>query len=340
MMIIDTSSSMWMAYIEKLPEEMQDIYFSREYYKMCEKNNEGIGKLFVYEKNEMIAIYPFLINKIKGEFGAKSYYDIQTAYGYGGPLTNTKDEEFIENFEKEFIKYCKEQNIVAEFIRFHPLLKNEILFREKMDIIENRKIRFIDLEKSIENIWEMDIISKNRNMIRKAEKSGLEVKEDIKIEEFKKVYNETMKKVKAEKEYYFNDEYFEEMKNLSYFSIGIKKDKKLIAAAIFLKGKDIVHYHLAGSIESYLKYAPNNLLLWTAIKYAKQNGFKRFHFGGGTSNSLENPLYKFKKSFCKEEETFFIGKRIHKEEIYYKLIDDWEFKNSRKAIKLLQYREE
>lgn len=101
---------------------------------------------------------------------------------------------------------------------------------------------------------------------------------------------------------------------------------------------DYFHYHLAGSLKETLKFAPNNLLLWEAIKYAHEKGYKRMHFGGGLTNSMDDNLFRFKSSFSKERADFYIGKRVHNEEVYDYLIGKWEEKNNKKKKLFLQYK--
>lgn len=336
--VLNTDSDEWNEYINKLPLHLKDIYFKSEYYSLYEKCNDGLGTLFVYEEENNLAIYPFLINVIERYELNKNYYDIETAYGYGGPIVNTNDRVFINNFEKAFKDYCNKNNIIAEFIRFHPLLNNHKIFKDNIEIIHNRTTTFIDLNKTIEEIWNDDIISKNRNVIRKAERSGLTVNLDSNLNDFKQVYQITMNKVNASKKYYFNEEYFDHLNKVEHICISVNKDNVTIASAIFLKYKDFFHYHLAGSLKEYLKYSPNNLLLWSAIKYAKDNKFAKFHFGGGLTDSLSDNLYKFKKSFCKNTADFYIGKRIHNKEIYDYLINTWECSNKTKSDIFLKYK--
>lgn len=338
--LLGCSDDEWNLYLNKLPLHQRDIYYTSEYYKMYEMNGDGIGKLFVYynEKGNM-CLYPFMLNEIKGYELKDKYYDIETAYGYGGPVTNCFDSEFMYEFEKCFIEYCIKNNIVAEFVRFHPLLHNADLFNRDIEVLHNRITVQIDLTKGIEKIWAEDIKSKNRNMIRKAEKNGLVVEVSKDFDMFTKIYDCTMDKVEADSYYYFNCNYYDAIKNNDNFILlNVKKDDLVIASAIFMGYGDYYHYHLAGSLKEYLKFAPNNLLLWESIKYACKKGYKRMHFGGGLTNSMDDNLFKFKSSFSKEYADFYIGKRIHNKEIYDYLIRNWEKKNNKKANKLLEYR--
>ena len=59
----------------------------------------------------------------------------------------------------------------------------------------------IDMKPSVEDIWSGQISSKNRNMIRKAKKTGLEyfIEYDFKsLDIFEKLYFETMRRLNAD----------------------------------------------------------------------------------------------------------------------------------------------
>lgn len=337
--VLDSNCIEWDSYIDRLSKEKRDIYFTREYMKLYENNGDGAAKLFIYEEKGDFVIYPFLMNKIEGYNLNRDYYDIQTAYGYGGPISSTDEYEFLQKFENEFLNFCKKSNIVAEFIRFHPCIRNQGVFNKNIAVFENRTTVALNVGKTLDEIWQDDIKSKNRNMIRKAEKIGLsvEIYNDYNI--FKNIYEETMVKVDADGYYYFKDEYYNTMQqDENYKMFNVKYQSEIIASAIFMSYGEYFHYHLAGSKKEYLKFAPNNLLLWEAIKYANEKGKKIFHFGGGLTNSLEDNLFKFKSSFSKEYLKFYIGKRVHDEKIYSYLIDEWKKRNNKKASILLQYR--
>lgn len=337
--VLDSNSDQWNNHLCNYIKGGGDIYYTSDYYRMYEKNGDGKGKLFIYKEGHNIVLYPFMINEIVGYNLDKKYYDIETAYGYGGPITNNYEEEFLQNFENAFLKFCNENHIVSEFIRFHPLLKNEKIFSKNINILHNRITVYLDLTKGIERIWDEDIKSKTRNMIRKAEKNGLKVEVSNDYDIFKDIYSKTMNKVEASNYYYFDEKYYKQMEGSdNYILLKVMKENITIASAIFMKYGDYFHYHLAGSLEDYLKFAPNNLLLWEAIKFAYKSGAKTFHFGGGLSDSLDDNLFKFKSSFSKNTADFFIGKRVHNKDIYEYLINQWESRNGKKSKLFLQYR--
>jgi lipid II:glycine glycyltransferase (peptidoglycan interpeptide bridge formation enzyme) len=337
--ILSTESDKWNEYLNYFEKDKRDIYFTLEYHKMHEINGDGKAQCFVYREESNIAIYPYMINEINGYELNEKYYDIESVYGYSGPLANNCNESFLKKFEDAFLDYCSKSNIVAEFIRFHPILGNSNIFSKNIETIYNRKTVYLDVENDIESIWKHNISSKNRNMIRKAEKSGLRVIINNDYSTFRNIYKLTMDKVSADSYYYFNEYYFDFIKDYKNFILmNVIFNNMNIASAIFMSYGDYFHYHLAGSIKENLNLAPNNLLLWEAIKLAHNNKARFMHFGGGLLINDNDNLFKFKTSFSNSFADYYIGKRIHNKGVYDYLISQWEQKNNKVAKILLQYK--
>ena len=163
----------WQSYLDIFPALKKDVYFTPFYYEIAEKNNEGSAKCFVFENDGEIVLYPFLLNEVPAGLNTAGhkYYDIQGAYGYNGLIATSGNESIIKGFYQAFNDYCKDSNIIAEFTRFHPLLENQLLSKDYLTVIFDRKTVFIDLELAYEAIWSSQYSGINRNMIRKAEKN-------------------------------------------------------------------------------------------------------------------------------------------------------------------------
>ncbi len=340
----------WNHYLEKLPIDKQDIYYTPNYYKIYENYGDGKAYCFVFQEENSIAIYPFLKNSINklGYDLETEYYDIQGAYGYNGIISNNYEKSFKNKFFKEFEKYCNSENIIAEFTRFHPLIKNHMFTSEKMDIFLDRKTVFLDVTKKNDEIWANSYSSNNRNMIRKALKNNIKIFESKNKDsyfEFYKIYTETMKNVGSEKYLFFNENYFIDFINLlpsNHKLILAKIDNQIVGGMILMFSKNFAHYHLSSRKAKYGKFALNNLFLDYAIKEAKKEGCKLFHFGGGTNSDPKNSLLKFKLNFSKDKSNFYFGKKIYNFEVYNKIINIWEQnnKNKKESLKkvLLRYR--
>ena len=343
----------WNEYLKKLPNGSKDIYFTPDYYLLYEQDGDGVANCFVFEKDGKIALYPFLKNSINvlGYQLDNEYYDIQGAYGYNGVISSSYEADFIKSFYKEIDMFCKDNKIIAEFTRFHPLINNVEFKSNDAMIIFDRNTVGLNICQSYENIWEKEYSSKNRNMIRKARKIGLNsvIMHTVslaEIEKFIDIYMHTMKMLNADSFYFFSKYYFVKMfdvlQNYIYL-MHIKNGKdEVVCSSIFFHYHDFFHYHLSGRA-SNADNTVNNYLLDEAIKFAQFKGAKMFHFGGGSTSATYDSLLKFKRNFSRSFFDFNIGKRIHNQEVYKNIVKQWEAKNPESYRenynKLLGYRE-
>ena len=338
----------WESVIKKIPDHRQDIYYTPIYYSLYQNYGDGKAQCFVFEKDGNIALYPFLKNPITplGYELDKEYYDIQGAYGYNGLVASTDNSDFITEFWKAFDAYCEENDIIAEFMRFHPLLNNQRLASPNMKTFFSRHTVSLDLSLSLDEIWTQQFSSKNRNMIRKAEKEGVTIIESDDYETFRKLYDNTMTNLNAEGYYFFPQSYYDEFKQ-SFKEDGIlclaMFEGKVIAGSMFMFSKNYAHYHLSARDREYSKCAANNLILWYGVQKAKERGCKWFHFGGGTTGEEDDSLLLFKQNFSKTKTEFWIGKRVHNPEVYESIVEQWKTKYpetyAHNKVKLLGYRE-
>jgi hypothetical protein len=309
-----------------------DIYYLSGYSKAFKIHGDGEPLLLYYVDEKIKAINVVMKRDIAkdknfiGELKAESYFDITTPYGYGGFLIEGEiTNRSLECLNNEYQSWCKRERIVSEFVRFHPILKNNELLDDMYGISKLGKTVSMKLN-TREQLWN-DITGKNRNMIRKAQKSGVEIfwgRDSWLFEKFIHLYNATMEKDNAKSYYYFKRDFYKSILNdLKYNSIIFygKYDGEIIAMTIILYSNKQLHYHLSASDKEYQNLAPTNLLLYEAACWGCENGYKSFHLGGGLG-SREDNLYKFKKAFNKKLDNIFaIGEKIFDEEIYQQLIE-------------------
>lgn len=328
--MIGKISKFWNIYLEKFQSNQKDTYFTEEYIRLYETEKEK-AFCFIYQDKENTFLFPYLrrICKIEDDI---EYYDFETAYGYGGPISTTDNIYFLQDAWKTFYDTAKENNYVAGFIRFHPIFNNTKSFESIGKLIQDRNTVAIDLHGTEEEIWMKEIHTKNRNVIKKGIKTGLifEVDNTFQyMDEFIDIYNSTMDKLNADSFYYFTNDYYTNLKNkLKNSFLGIVKyNKQIISCAIFFYESKWGHYHLAGSKKEFLNLSPNNFLLWEAAKELKKRDVEYFHLGGGTNSDVNNSLFQFKRKFSKSLYQFEIGKVIFNEEIYNELCKNWETNN-------------
>lgn len=298
-----------------------DVYYLSGYVKAFQIHGDGEPQLLYYEADGLKAIYVYM----KRETAIEGYYDSVTPYGYGGVLfEGDTSEEYLQKFWKTYVEKMKEEGIVDNFVRYHPVLANAMMMKQISEVIDLGKTVAFDLT-SEEVIW-TNIISKNRNMIRKAEKNGIEIchGKDLELfKDFKRIYNATMEKDNAEKYYFFEDAFYESIHrdlNDNYELFYAVMDGRIIAMSIMLFANDQMHYHLSGSMIEFRNLAPSNLLLYKASLWGCEHGYKTFHLGGGVGSGEDN-LYKFKAAFNRNSDyQFSIGKEIFDQEKYDELV--------------------
>ena len=307
-----------------------DVYYLCEYAVSLMLHGDGIPLLICYEDAASKMCYAVMKRDISGDvrflgtLEKNKYFDLETPYGYGGPLV---DGEFSAKSQKQFAEqlnaYCKKNGIVSQFIRFHPLLQNQTLFSQVSENVYLRDTIFMDTS-SEEKIF-ADLDSKNRNMVRKARKAGVRIirkpVDDYKA--FLEMYQETMRWHHADDYYYFSEKYFEFLKDSLKDNAAIFYavwENKAVGGAIFLFSEKTMHYHLAGMHREYRNLAAGNLLSYEAAVWAGRNGIKRLHLGGGQNKS--DSLFEFKKQFNKNGRCpFYIGRTIFDQTAYNRLLD-------------------
>lgn len=299
-----------------------DVYYLSGYARSFYVHGDGEPQLLYYTNESLRAIYVYM----KRKTAIDGVYDSITPYGYGGVLFDGEvNEANLLLFSDEFLQKMQDENIISDFVRYHPMLANAVSMKSISQVIDLGNTIAMDLT-SPEVIWE-NITSKNRNIIRKAQKNNIQIHhtDDYSIfQSFISIYNKTMDRDNADEYYYFKEDFYKAIfdylkSNFQVFYATL--DGQIIAASIILYANKQVHYHLSGSLIEYRHLAPTNLLLYQVALWGCENGFKTLHLGGGLGSGNDN-LYKFKAAFNRNSGLqFSIGKQIFNHELYDKLVD-------------------
>lgn len=188
----------------------------------------------------------------------------------------------------------------VDFVRISPLLENT---PENLEIFSNHGFRnapvhmmhpeiawLLDISKSEEEIFS-GIRKTTRNIIRRAEKEGIEIaesKENGDIEKFYSLHEQTVgrhKFVPFPKDYLKKEfEVFSPENQISVFFA--KHNSMIISSAIIVFYDHSAFYHHGASLAS--KIPASHLLIWEAIKAAKKRGCEIFNFWGIAPEGAKN----------------------------------------------------
>ena len=314
---------------------IKDLMFSKEYANLYLKDGEEVFEFKYKEGNKIFRTLSIKrpIKKVGNEIINEKYFDLESPYGYGGYLLNSEDEKFIKKAFNEYKTYCQEENIVAEFIRFHPFIvpiKNELDF-----CMHDRNIvvKEINNGKSVLDSYS----SKVRNIIRKCDKM-IQIRKSKNINKFIEIYYYTMKKNNADDFYYFDKKYFGKLLKLDDVVLYEAVFENNIIAMSFFIFSHFGYYHLSANTPNSYKLNANYLLLHYAFIEAQRRNVKYFILGGGTTSDPNDSLLKFKKKFSKLLKPFYIGGIIFNKNKYQEYNNLWLQQSKKDMNYFLKYR--
>lgn len=303
--ILSVHDARWDDVIAAIPSA--DVYYERGY---CQAGAQGDAELFVFQRNQGTVILPYIRipSPIAGLFDAIS------PYGYSGPISNAQSERLWQDSALAFDDYCRGAGIVTTFHRFHPLLETHMNWGSLVKPCFLRHTCFIDLQEK--DAIMRNMTSKCRNMVRKGCAHGLRM-EIVGWGEgghvFLPLYTGTMQRLGAHAPYFFSEAYFASLagslSEAPWVAIVYQSDVPC-AAALLLRRRPFIHYHLAGWDVHFRNSAPNNFMLYQIALHAESEGYRLMHLGGGYAG--DDDLFVFKAQFnMSGVRKFYVGEQIH-----------------------------
>ena len=173
----------------------------------------------------------------------------------------------------------------------------------------------IDLGKDVDHIWAGMRKKFVRKQITKGELNGIKVVRDKNFSAFKKIYSTFRKNKNIGK-----DSYGAFVKEGILFSAYM--EDQLIAGGVFLADEEYMRAWALASKrlnglsgpEREIVGQANRMIIWEAIKFAKQNGCKIFDLGGinpSSQKSEDKSLLEFKEAFGGDRKRHFFYSKIY-----------------------------
>ena len=311
-MIIDASDTeSWRRALEVFSRV--DVCQSPQYHVAYSRRIAGSKPLlWRYEKAGESFCYPFLLTPVAQR---TDYHDISSIYGYSGPLATTSNADFLQAAWAAFDAWTAERKVIAEFTRFSPYAGSKAFAHPDATVEANRTIAVSRLPRNEEELLQA-LGAKTRNMLRRAEKSGLQARQLAAKEwigAFRTLYEETMQRNESPEFFLYDDAYYDTLLSLpegEFRLFGVFHGEKLVSAAIALTAGQGALYHLGAGLAEYAHNGAGNLCLFEMSKNLMTDGVSFLNVGGGRTTDPDDPLLRFKKSNAMATETFYIGKRI------------------------------
>jgi hypothetical protein len=262
--------------------------------------------------------------------------DVQSAYGYGGPLASSDDPQFLARAAASFLSWARARGVVAEFLRFHPVADNQ-RFHDG-PVREERDTVTIDLTQDLFAQYQ----SRRRSYVRSALRGGLRcefVDAATMLRTFPEIYAQNMHALRATPFYFFPQQYFERMLSLDFVRGILAYDAggQAVAGLILTAHGANVEYHLAAALPDAPTLA-TTLLIHSVAAHYQEAGAESFYLGGGRSAGEDDSLLFFKRSFSRTFRKFRIGLRVLEAAAYDRLKVEFRDRFEANPGRLLFYR--
>lgn len=328
----------WSTLVGKLPVHSRDIHYLPEYGLIYAATHGVTPKLAVLESEYGFVLQPFIVRPLndlpflKAGGETMEYRDIANPYGYGGPLIScaghAAPESLLAAYEREFAAYCESKQYASEFCSLHPLIDitRDLRLASSVNLAAEKEIVYLDLARNETELWQ-HLRKGHKSSITKARREGVVV-EQVEcnagnLQAFKSLYYATMERHQAAERWFFPQNYFgncleilgDQRASLHFATV----NGELAVAAMLIHDFDFAYYHFAGSDPRFNSTCAGNLLVYESALWARAQGYRYFHLGGGVTANPDDSLFIFKSGFSDLRATLYTYGRVLNAATYHTL---------------------
>ena len=255
----------------------------------------------MFEQKQTLSAMPYFQNELL-EFDGNNYCVRKKIYK--NQEIRFIDSHFIYNsFDasrfSEFMDCCESNRIDAAFLRLSPFCNidntppSQII---KRTFTKNNTCYIdtsTDFFPQISSVW--------RRKIRKAKRECLVeifIPKASDLLFFAEKYNEYMKSKSTSDLYYLDPVKFQNLGGCpDILLVNVKTDSQdILVSALFVKYKNIFYYWFSYSVGKAPQGA-GQLSIFAACEYANKQQINGLFLGGGMTDKVDDPLWRFKKNF-------------------------------------------
>jgi len=298
----------------------RSVFGSVEYARICETFRGCDSRLFVVESEKATICHPIQLRPV-GDLpfaaGVGGQWD-STTPDFTGPVVQGADHDLMAGFRERHGAFMRDQGVIAEFAHLHPWEQGRDLLGA--DCAFNRDIVWIDVTQDPEVLFRDHVKASCRRNINKAQREGVKIvigADDLRLDEFYRIYCGTMRRNQALDNYYFSLDFFrrirDDLPDNARF-VFAEHEGRVVAEFLYMHDDDNVFLFLGGADAEFGHLRPTNMVVWDTVLWAHQAGKKRLILGAGYRP--DDGIYQFKSSFSPLRQAFYIYKRIHRGEDY------------------------
>lgn len=303
-----------------LHEGRHDFYHLPAYAALCAGQLGGEARALYVTDDARSLLLPLVIRGISG--GGS---DATSPYGYPGPIGNAADDPtFLRMALVAGLDMLRDAGIVSVFVRLHPLF-NLNPPTHPGTLVWHGDTVSIDLTLPTEQLWAQTRLNHRRDITR-ALQMGFVARMDEDwnyLDSFKHLYQMTMARRSAASFYFFEDSYFNVLREVLGEKLHlcvVEKDGDIAAAGLFAETNGIVQYHLSGTADAFRTVQPTKLMMHFVRGWAKDRGNQVLHLGGGVGGA-DDTLLQFKVGFSPLRQKFATLRLVTDETEYRRLVE-------------------
>ncbi|MFZ0142433.1 MAG: GNAT family N-acetyltransferase [Aeromicrobium sp.] len=284
-----------------------DVYFAPEYGRAASIADQG--EWLHVEAHDGAWRMPLIVRTL-----ADGGRDAITPTFSGVYASSAMTSEQVQDAWATTIEDLRRRGVISVVVRGSPHVRQATRLGGLRPISTGRPTIVLDLSDEASS-WD-GLRSSCRSRIRKAQKNGYtgDVRPVDRADlepggDFRRLYDLTMERIGADPLYLFDDSYYAALldglgPNL-LLAEARDQDGAVASACLLMRHDQLLHYHLAGSRPDDARMGSNNLMMWTAIQFAVEQGLDQFHIGAGAAG--RDSVFRFKSTFGGREATYDVS---------------------------------
>lgn len=318
--VLETSDPEWSIH---LSGSRHDVFHVPAFVHAEDLFRGTASRLAVVEDGDSALLVPLVFSTLPD-----GLEDASSPHGPAGPVfTDGTTETWRHAAISALVDHLHERDVVSLFLRAHPLhgLHEFAAFGA---VVEHGPSFVIPLERPLDEIRGGMRQNHRRNM-RRAERDGHVAELDSEwrhLEDFHRIYTQTMERVEADPAYRYSREHFERLRDTAGECTSLwvlMMEDELAGAHLVTECNGTVQYFLGATHPDYHRRVPQVAIFDAVLRWAHDRGDRDYVLGGGLQDSLRH----FKSGFTQVQRPEATARIVIRPDDYARHCAAWETEN-------------
>ncbi|PIQ82938.1 MAG: hypothetical protein COV76_01050 [Candidatus Omnitrophica bacterium CG11_big_fil_rev_8_21_14_0_20_64_10] len=273
--------------------------------------------------------------------GETGWNDVEPLFGYAGPVVWNGDADFIRRAWAGYRDFCRQERIIAELFRFHPILENRLILADQPEIriFPVKPIVLMACRCSPDNQLSGFGEACRRRVRRGASDCVYRRLEgEAGWDRFEGFYRDFAGRVNIAPHWRMAGGFFGRVRREKGFEVhAVFRGERMASATVVIKHPTAAYYLLAANSPELFPGA-NEFLIHSVGLDCAAAGITTLILGGGRTDLVADPLLRFKQKFSPARRHFYIGAAVYEPEVYESLCREAVGAQAPPSNQVLRYR--